>query len=81
MSCAYSKPNGSWSVSLLNGYFIGNIPYFQTQPYGFEMFINVSDDKLFIEIHPVIYPAPLGIQSRKIKHVPIHRHVQDIQDA
>ena len=22
-----------WSLSLLNGYFIGNIPYFQTNPY------------------------------------------------
>ena len=27
------KPNGQWSLSLLNGYFIGNIPYFQTNPY------------------------------------------------
>ena len=26
-----------WSLSLLNGYFIGNIPYFQTNPYVVNM--------------------------------------------
>ena len=26
-------PNGWWSLSLLNSYFIGNIPHFQTYPY------------------------------------------------
>ena len=28
------KPNGFWSLSLFYGYFVGNIPYFQTNPYA-----------------------------------------------
>ena len=41
--------------------------FINVMSYGFEMFINVSDDKLFIETHLFSdLSAPLGIQSRKI---------------
>ena len=42
-----------WSLSLLNGYFIGNIPYFQTNPYVQVMLI----------LSGCLLPEPLGKSS------------------
>ena len=44
-----------WSLSLLNGYFIGNIPYFQTNPYAQWMKLQrpamYSSMKVFVSVH------------------------------
>ena len=46
-----------WSLSLLNGYFIGNIPYFQTNPYQIDFLSQTT--VVFFKTRPrlVIWPG------------------------
>ena len=44
-----------WSLSLLNGYFIGNIPYFQTNPY--DVLQSCSIDVFFFFRCSMVHPC------------------------
>ena len=52
-----------WSLSLLNGYFIGGIPHFQTYPYGnirFYQSIIIKNHRIFVAL----------IQDQSLKNLP-----------